>query len=148
MSATILLVEDDAAIRETLSMFLRYESFNVLCADSVRQANEILLSNRPDIVLLDYMLRDDTAEGVVLCLRRNWGNEVPIILLTAVDRARAIGAEIGVSMVVPKPFELDQLMRSISKALNGCAELPAGATFSVVPNVEKSSGADDLTLRS
>ncbi|MBI3542521.1 MAG: response regulator, partial [Deltaproteobacteria bacterium] len=84
---TILLVEDDAAIIDTLTMFLRYEGYEVLKARSVGRALEVLETTCPDLVLLDYMLQDDTGDRVVAFARRKYGYDTKIMLLTAVDDA-------------------------------------------------------------
>lgn len=116
MSRQILLVEDDAAIMDTLAIFLNYEGFEVVKARSVSHALHYLNENQPDIVLLDYMLQDDTAEPVVKVLRDRFP-EIPIVLLTAVDDPSGKGKLLGVDAVVSKPFELEVLVESLKGAL-------------------------------
>lgn len=113
MGKKILVVEDDAAIIETLSIFLRYEGYEVLKATSVEQARSMLDEVCPDLVLLDYMLQDNTAEPVAKHLRLRYGSKPIIVLLTAADDALAKRDLIHANAVVAKPFDLDVLLRVI-----------------------------------
>ncbi|MEW6055949.1 MAG: response regulator [Bdellovibrionota bacterium] len=118
MSKQVLLVEDDAAIMETLSMFLNYEGYEVLRARSVAQAIEVLRIQSPDVVLLDYMLQDGTAEPVVVELRTLYEDRVKVILLTAADDPSGKGRTVGADAVVAKPFELDGLLATLRSCLD------------------------------
>lgn len=118
-SKQILLVEDDSAIMETLVMFLQYEGYDVVKARSVERALQILAECRPDLVLLDYMLQDDTAEPVVNAVRARYGGDVRVLLLTAAEDPDGKSRTIGTDGVVAKPFELDSLLRSVRKSLEG-----------------------------
>lgn len=136
---TILLVEDDAAIAETLGMFLSYEGYSVLRAGTVDSALTILSEQKPDLLLLDYMLDDCTAEPVADVVRATWGQEVPIILLTAIDRPAVAGYEVGANAVVAKPFELDTLLWTIRKHLRTPTDLMSqllpGAAAAMIPPI-------------
>lgn len=112
MSKQILLVEDDAAIMDTLAIFLHYEGYSVLKARSVEKALEKLESEHLDLILLDYMLQDDTAEPVVDAVRQRHP-DVPILLLTAADDPSGKARTVGADGVVSKPFELDVLLKHI-----------------------------------
>lgn len=118
----ILLVEDDVAIMETLTLFLRYEGYEVFKASSVEQAIGTLSVMKPDLVLLDYMLQDDTAESVVELLRQKYADEVVVILLTAADDPEGKAGLVGADSVVAKPFELDVLLKSVKDSLESGAE--------------------------
>lgn len=112
MNKQILLVEDDAAIMDTLTIFLRYEGFEVRQARSVERALAVLEDFRPELVLLDYMLLDDTAEKVVAVARERHRG-VPILLLTAADDPTGKALALEVDGVVAKPFELELLLKSV-----------------------------------
>src|SRR5690349_18855370 len=96
----IMIVEDDAAIVETLAMFLRYEGYEVSKSRSVGHAMDCLSNERPDLVLLDYMLQDDTAEPVVEAVRQNYGDEVVVVLFTAADDPSGKASQIGADEVI------------------------------------------------
>ena len=113
MGKQILLVEDDVAIMETLALFLRYEGYEVLKARNTEEAAACIHSSQPDLVLLDYMLQDDTAEPIVKILRAQYGESVKVILLTAADDPAGKGQAVSADAVVAKPFELDFLLETI-----------------------------------
>ena len=113
MAKQILLVEDDVAIMETLSLFLRYEGYDVAKARNCEQAAQYLRSTRPDLVILDYMLQEDTAEPVVELLRSRYGHEVKVVLFTAADDPVGKGEAVAADAVVAKRFELDFLLETI-----------------------------------
>lgn len=112
----ILLVEDDGAIMDTLTIFLQYEGYEVLKARSVERAMEVLKEIKPDLVLLDYMLQDNTAEPVIEFIRSQYA-KLPVILLTAADDPSGKARNIGADGVVAKPFELDVLLGSVRNFL-------------------------------
>lgn len=120
MAKRILLVEDDAAIMDTLSLFLKYESYEVIKARSVAQTLAMLADEKmikPDLVLLDYMLQDDTAEPVVSALRAKYRSEVVIALLTAADDPASKGKMVGADLTLAKPFELEVLLNIVRESL-------------------------------
>lgn len=132
MSKHILLVEDDAAIMETLSLFLRYEGYVVSKARNSEQANAFIKTGRPDLVLLDYMLQEDTAEPVVELLRSIHGPGVRVVLLTAADDPVGKAQSVSADAVVAKPFELDFLLETIRDQLVDCTS----STAPVAPSHE------------
>jgi DNA-binding response OmpR family regulator len=109
----ILIVEDDAAIMETLTIFLSYEGFRVLKAQNIKQAFNLIETTKPDLVLLDYMLQDDTAEPIVDFLRKRHPERIPILLLTAAEDPEGKRMLVDADAVIPKPFDLDLLLQHI-----------------------------------
>ena len=116
----ILLVEDEAAIREMLHMALERAGFEVAEAADAQQAQERLVEKVPDLILLDWMLPGTS--GVDLA--RRWKKEaltrdVPIIMLTARseedDRVR--GFDVGADDYVTKPFSPRELIARIRAVL-------------------------------
>jgi DNA-binding response OmpR family regulator len=110
-----LVVEDDAGILETLSFSLQYEGYKLLKARTVERACALLRERRPDLLLLDYMLQDDTAERVFVCARELYGHSLPVILLTAADDAEGKGRALGAEQVVHKPFDLESLLSVVER---------------------------------
>jgi DNA-binding response OmpR family regulator len=141
----ILLVEDDLAIMETLSMFLNYEGYDVLRAANVDQALEVIEETCPDLVLLDYMLQDDTAEPVVDALRAKYGERAVVLLLTAADDPIGKGEMVCADAVVAKPFELDVLLRNIRESIDRRSQ--SGMAMPLAGVVSKSTTVlDSVTL--
>lgn len=117
MNKQILLVEDDSAIMETLSLFLRYEGFTVVKARNTEQAAAAIKETQPDLVLLDYMLQEDTAEPIVKILREQHSDKVKVVLFTAADDPMGKAQAVKADAVVSKPFELDFLLETIRECL-------------------------------
>lgn len=113
----ILLVEDDARVREELTASLTQDGFEALQARTVGKARR-LLAEEPDLVLLDLGLPD--GDGVDFCrsLRAD-GSSIPVIVLTARDAARdrISGLDAGADDYVVKPFEMGEVLARIRSVL-------------------------------
>jgi len=117
---TILVVEDEQAIRSMLVMVLQQYNFNVLEAADVAQAQAILDDTLPDLILLDWMLPGITGDEWTRRLKSNDNyRDLPIILLTAkgeeADKIR--GLDIGADDYVTKPFSPKELVSRIKAVL-------------------------------
>ena len=114
--ASILLVEDDRSIVETLGAFLRSEGFAVTAAGSLSRALELAAAERWDLALLDVGLPDGSGLDVCQALRRQ--GDTPVIFLTASDDEASVvrGFDAGADDYVSKPFrprELSSRIRSV-----------------------------------
>ncbi len=109
---TILIVDDEELIRETVALELEASSYQVLQASDGRQALDIIHNaERLDLVLLDVML--PSLNGLDLCrLIRHEGNTVPILMLTAKNSEtdRVVGLELGADDYLSKPFGMRELV--------------------------------------
>ena len=114
---TVLLVDDDASLREPLAEYLSGQGFVVLEAESAARARSRLETDRPDLVLLDIMMPGE--DGLSLCRHLVESRQLPVILLTAKGEAmdRIIGLEIGADDYVAKPFEPRELVARIRSVL-------------------------------
>ena len=120
MGYSILVVEDDTAIREMVAASLRSADFEVLEAESTDVALLRIGDRLPDLILLDWMLPGQIGIEFARRLRRNEATcEVPIIMLTAkgeeYDRLR--GFDAGVDDYVSKPFSTRELIARIKAVL-------------------------------
>jgi len=92
-AASILVVEDDEQIAELMRDFLEAEGFRVRHAASGRETSEQLAQGRPDLVLLDVMLPDES--GFEICRRLRRDSNVPVLFLSArdsdADKIRGLG---------------------------------------------------------
>jgi two-component system phosphate regulon response regulator PhoB len=120
MTAKILIVEDEAPLAEMLRYNLESEGFLVSQAESGEEAEMILAEERPDLVVLDWML--PAVSGIELCRRIRSKPEtrtVPILMLTArgeeSDRIRGLAT--GADDYVVKPFSLPELMARVKAIL-------------------------------
>jgi DNA-binding response OmpR family regulator len=113
MARTILVVEDEPTLRETLAEALETDGFRVLTAADGREALTRFRAERPDLVLLDLMLPELSGVEVCRILRAESG--VPIIMLTAKDSEldKVVGLELGADDYVTKPFSIRELTARI-----------------------------------
>lgn len=116
----ILVVDDESAIRDMLSQTLRREGYRVMTAADAGEAKAQVVNQRPDLVLLDWMLPD--VSGIELA--RQWKRDdmtrdLPVIMLTArVDEDDKIrGLESGADDYITKPFSPRELMARINALL-------------------------------
>ena len=93
--ATILVVDDEAAVRRVLVMRLQLSGYRVICAEDGEQALEMFHNESPDLVVLDVML--PKLDGFAVCRRLRAESCVPIIFLSAVEAIseRVAGLDLG-----------------------------------------------------
>ena len=114
----IVVVDDDARIRDLLRRFLTQEGFDVLMAEDSRSLDRIMLRETVDLLVLDLMLPGE--DGLSICRRlRSNGHKVPIIMLTAKgeDTDRIHGLDIGADDYLGKPFNPRELLARIHAVL-------------------------------
>jgi two-component system phosphate regulon response regulator PhoB len=116
----ILVVEDEAAIRDMVTMALERSGFETLSAGDASEAERLIADHRPDLILLDWMLPGTSGVELARRLRRDEvTRELPIILLTARveedDKVR--GLEVGADDYVTKPFSPRELIARIHALL-------------------------------
>jgi len=117
MTERILVVDDEAAIRETVGYALRGEGYDVSDAADGEEALEAARSNGFDVLILDLML--PKLSGVEVCRRLRAESDVPILLLTAKDAEvdRVLGLEAGADDYVTKPFSMAELVSRVRAIL-------------------------------
>jgi CheY-like chemotaxis protein len=114
--ATILVVDDEPAIRELLVEILREEGHAVLTAGDGLQASEVLGRVVPDLVVTDVMMPRLDGPGLTRWMReRDALRGVPVVLLSAVARPDGDGR--GDVAFLAKPFDLGALLAAIRSAL-------------------------------
>ena len=120
MSASILVVEDEPAIQELISVGLRRSGHEVRRAATAEEAYGALTETLPDVILLDWMLPDAAGPTFARRLRAEARTkEVPIIMLTARagDEDKVAGLEAGADDYVTKPFSPRELEARIQAVL-------------------------------
>lgn len=125
---TILLVEDEDRLQRVLARTLEASGYTVHTASTAAEAVQATLAQRPDVLVLDVNLPDDTGWGV---LRQLTGRGItcatlPTIVLSAGQPAARRLAEFAPRAFLPKPFPVDALTRLIAEALGTPA--PIGDT--------------------
>jgi two-component system OmpR family response regulator len=113
----LLLVDDEAALREPLAEYLARQGFVVTQAKSAAEARSLIRDEAPDLVLLDIMMPGE--DGLSLCRHLVESRAIPTIFLTARGEAtdRIVGLEIGADDYVVKPFEPRELVARIRSVL-------------------------------
>lgn len=118
MDATILVIEDNQALREGLMLNFRNRGYGVDSAEDGREGMRKALATRPDLIVLDVMLPGQSGLDILTELRRNH-RKVPVLILSARDRTddKVKGLENGADDYLAKPFELPELMARVEAML-------------------------------
>jgi two-component system phosphate regulon response regulator OmpR len=124
--ALILLVEDDARLRERLARYLVTEGFRVTTAESASDARGKLSFINPDLMVLDVMMPGESGLQLTESIRRDQGHDLPVLLLTArgAPEDRIAGFEAGADDYLGKPFEPRELLLRIRALLRRVAAPP------------------------
>jgi two-component system nitrogen regulation response regulator GlnG len=121
----ILVVDDDAAIRTVVAQALRRAGHDVQTAETLAQADRMLATRVPDVLVTDVILPD----GDGIARAKEIGErlpQLPIIILSAQNTLTTAvrAAEVGAYEYLPKPFDLDDLTRAVAGALARGAVMP------------------------
>jgi two-component system phosphate regulon response regulator PhoB len=120
----ILIVEDEAPIRQMIAFNLSRAGFEVEEAEDCSSARLRIADSRPDLLLVDWMLPDSTGLELTRTLRREEANrEMPIIMLTAraEERDKLLGLDGGADDYITKPFSPRELLSRINAVLRRAA---------------------------
>lgn len=114
---TILLVEDEPALAESIEYNLQREGFNVILAADGAMGLRLFRDARPNLILLDLMIPE--IPGLDLCRMIRAESDVPIIVLTAKDAEsdKVVGLELGADDYVTKPFSIRELVARVRAGL-------------------------------
>ncbi len=119
----ILIVDDDARLRDLLLRYLGEQGFAAQTAPNAQFMDKLLDRELFDLIVLDLMMPQE--DGLSICRRlRATGNKTPIIMLTAKGEEvdRIVGLEMGADDYLPKPFNPRELVARISAVLRRAAE--------------------------
>ncbi|MGD0430025.1 MAG: response regulator transcription factor [Acetobacteraceae bacterium] len=131
----ILVVEDDARLRDRLARYLTGEGFRVTSAPDAAGARARMRGISPDLLVLDVMMPGETGLDLTRSLREEQGHDLPVLMLTArgAPEDRIAGFEAGADDYLPKPFEPRELVLRIRALLRrapgpvpAAAEPPSG----------------------
>ncbi len=123
MATTILVVEDDVAIRDMLSFSLKQSGFDCDSASDAEQGLDYLKNQHPDLILLDWMLPGIDGIEFIRRLRANENlADIPVIMLTAKGESEDLvkGLSVGADDYINKPFSPPELMARIKAVLRRC----------------------------
>jgi len=120
MNRQILIVEDEAPIREMIAFVLEQNGFNVTQAQDFDKAMSIIKEPFPDLILLDWMLPGGSGVKLAKSLKQNeYTRNIPIIMLTARtdEEDKVMGFDAGIDDYVTKPFSPKELIARIKAVI-------------------------------
>jgi DNA-binding response OmpR family regulator len=146
MPETILIVEDEPALQETLAYNLKKEGYTVETAGDGRAALESARRLKPDLLVLDIMLPELDGFEVARLLRKEM--ITPILMLTARDDEidRVVGLEMGADDYLTKPFSMRELMARVKAQLRRARLLREEMEKSASEVVHETLTFDNLIL--
>ena len=133
-SKTVLIVDDEAPIREMLAVALAMAGFNCLEADNAQTAHGLIVDQQPDIILLDWMMPEVSGIELARRLKRDpISADIPIIMLTArgEEDNKIQGLEAGADDYITKPFSPRELIARLKAVLRRTATAGIDATIEV-----------------
>jgi two-component system chemotaxis response regulator CheY len=110
----VLVVDDDASIRELLSTALEDDGYEVVPARNGEDALSVCERWRPDVIVLDLMM--PVMDGWTFAKRLRERDTIPIVVLSAANDLERHARTVGATDVVGKPFDLDQLLPKVARA--------------------------------
>jgi two-component system, OmpR family, response regulator len=125
MPQRVLIVDDDANIRETTADYLKGHGFDVTVAADGAQMRAAISAAEPQLVLLDLNLPGEDGLSLTRWLRAN--HDVAIIMVTGAGEVvdRVVGLEVGADDYLAKPFDLRELLARAKSVLRRAGERPA-----------------------
>ena len=128
MDKKILIVDDEKAIVDILTLNLRMEGYETICAYDGQRGLELALSEGPDLILLDVML--PYLDGFSVCRRfRETDKLTPVIMLTAREEEQDMvyGLELGADDYITKPFSVRALLARVKTNIRRGRDLESEA---------------------
>ena len=113
----ILVLEDDQTTRELLEIVLTDEGYEARSAGTVSQALAVARERQPAVILFDMLLPDEGGEGFVRAYRALPGAMARLIAVSGIADLEDEAGRIGADAFLAKPFELDELLAVVAKAL-------------------------------
>ena len=115
--AKVLVVDDDKNICEVIKMYLESSGYSIKIANDGKEAQEVFLNFKPDLVILDVMLPYVDGIDVLKWIKKD--SETPVIMVTAKGETfdKVLGLELGADDYIVKPFEPKELIARVKAVL-------------------------------
>lgn len=128
MTETLLLIEDDISLCETLCQILTFKGFRVQVANDACTGIQIVYNCQPDLIILDIILPD--SDGWQVCSHIKTMSDIPILILTALSAEEHVikALELGADDYIVKPVTTQELVDRINSLLHRTHH--SGRTFS------------------
>ncbi|MEN9957289.1 MAG: hypothetical protein RIR46_897 [Actinomycetota bacterium] len=141
----VLVVDDEPNIRDLLTTSLRFNGYSVYAVGNGNDAVLAAEKGKPDIILLDVMLPDQSGFAVTKKLR-SMGIDVPVLFLTARDETedKVTGLTVGGDDYMTKPFSLDEIMARISAILRRTQKVETSDSVIEVGEISMNEDAHEV----
>ena len=148
MTAHILIVDDEAAIRDMVRMALEMDNFIVSDASNAHQASTILEQENIDLILLDWMMPGISGIDFASRLRREGNHYVVIIMVTAKDDENDLirGLDVGADDYIKKPFSTKELVSRMHAVLRRLNDSPNSSDIVSAGNITIDSGQHRILI--
>jgi CheY-like chemotaxis protein len=118
----LLVAEDDSALRSTIEIILEEAGYRVLSASDGQEALETLEAcsrsgSLPRLIILDMRMPVMDGWQFMTKFRERYGSAIPVVVCTAAEDAAARAEEVEAEGVLPKPFDIDSLVRVVENVL-------------------------------
>lgn len=136
MQPTILVVDDEASIRNVAKAYLEHAGYRVLCAATGPEGLQMALDEEPDLIILDLMLPG--MDGMEITARLRERSDVFILMLTARsdEMDRVAGLRVGADDYLTKPFSPRELVARVEAILRRRRDKPAKSSIMRFTHVE------------
>lgn len=132
--ARLLVVDDEAALREVLARYFAHNNFDVRTAADAAQARALIAATVPDLLLVDVNMPGESGLSLARWLRETHPRVGLVMLTGAADAVdRIVGLEVGADDYVTKPFETRELLARLRNLLRRLKPAPDTAAPAVVP---------------
>lgn len=119
-SKKVLIIDDESSIREMIAVALEMAGYECLEASNSREGYEIIVDNRPDLILVDWMMPNGSGIELIRRLKKDTLTaEIPVIMLTAKSEEsnKIQGLEMGADDYITKPFSPKELVARLKAVL-------------------------------
>jgi chemosensory pili system protein ChpA (sensor histidine kinase/response regulator) len=115
-TATVMVIDDDADIRELMKMFLEADGYRVNVAkDGLDAIEQLQAGARPAVILLDLMLPRMDGEQFLKRMRAGRFGKIPVVVVSGHNAAQQKAVEIHAASCLEKPVELDELLKTVRR---------------------------------
>jgi DNA-binding response OmpR family regulator len=119
MTKRILVLDDDTDIGTMIKLMLEYKGYSVMVSERAEQAEEMLLTNNIELVIMDMLLSGVNGTDVCRSLKQNATiSQVPIMMISAHPNAREVCLQAGADDFISKPFDMQDLLSKINYLVN------------------------------
>jgi DNA-binding response OmpR family regulator len=122
----ILVIDDDKMLQRAIAFKLKANNYDVIVADDVYSALELIDKHKVDGVISDIMMPDISGLSLLSLLKQFYFNRIPVIVISSLgkEQAGATAMDLGAYSFLEKPLDFDELVRQVGEMLS----LPATGT--------------------